>query len=203
MTTDPTNSIVRKVLRASMRDLRRQLSLEEQDSTAKTVTETALLQSCFTLGNDIAIYMSADGEVDTGILLETLTDLGKRCYLPVLLKATTTLEFRQYLPGHPLIRNSFGLLEPDTNATTIAPESLSTVFMPLVAFDEKGNRLGMGKGYYDRTFAFKMDQTDGAATSPVLIGLAHECQRVESLEAASWDVPLKGVITGRKIYQCL
>ncbi len=186
-----------------MRDLRRQLGVEEQNITAKTVTETALLQSFFTLGNDIAIYMSADGEVDTGILLETLTDLGKRCYLPVLVKATTTLEFRQYLPGQPLIRNSFGLLEPDSSAATIAPESLSTVFMPLVAFDDKGNRLGMGKGYYDRTFAFKMSQADGGANSPVLIGLAHECQRVENLEAASWDVPLKGVITGQKMYQCL
>ncbi len=206
MKSESASLIDKKALRASKRVLRRQLSAAEQHSTAKTVTETALLQSCFLLGNDIAIYMSADGEVDTGILLETLLELGKNCYLPVMLDATTTLEFRQYLPEQPLIRNSFGLHEPGPEAPTIVPEMLSTVFMPLVAFDEKGNRLGMGKGYYDRTFAFKLKQTDGtvgSSASPVLIGLAHECQRVEDLQAASWDVPLRGIITGRKMYQCL
>jgi len=204
--SEPASSIDKKALRASKRELRRQLGADEQHNTAKTVTETALLQPFFPLGNDIAIYMSADGEVDTGILLETLLELGKNCYLPVMLDATTTLEFRQYLPGRPLIRNSFGLHEPGPEAATIAPELLSTVFMPLVAFDEQGNRLGMGKGYYDRTFAFKMmpaNETIKSPESPVLIGLAHECQRVENLQAASWDVPLKGIITGRKLYQCL
>ena len=206
MNSEPSSSIDKKALRASKRELRQHLGADEQHSTAKTVTETALLQSFFPLGNDIAIYMSANGEVDTGILLETLLELGKNCYLPVMLDATTTLEFRQYLPDQPLIRNSFGLHEPGPNAPKIAPQLLSTVFMPLVAFDDKGNRLGMGKGYYDRTFAFKMksaNETAKSPASPVLIGLAHECQKVESLEAATWDVPLKGIITGRKMYQCL
>ncbi len=206
MKSESTSSIDKKALRASKRELRRQIGADEQHNTAKTVTETALLQPFFRLGNDIAIYMSADGEVDTGILLETLLELGKNCYLPVMLDATTTLEFRQYLPEKPLIRNSFGLHEPGPEAPTIAPELLSAVFMPLVAFDERGNRLGMGKGYYDRTFAFKIRQAHKSLKSPespVLIGLAHECQRVENLEAANWDVPLKGIITGRKMYQCL
>jgi len=55
----------------------------------------------------------------------------------------------------------------------------------------------MGKGYYDRTFAFVRGNI---AAGPVLIGLGHECQRVEKLEAASWDVPLGGIITGQQFY---
>ena len=97
-----------------------------------------------------------------------------------------------------MLRNFFGLLEPEPTAPVIAPQDLSCVFMPLVAFDDKGNRLGMGKGYYDRTFAFVNDKS---AKGPELIGLAHECQRVENLEAADWDVPLGGIITGQQFYQ--
>ena len=181
-----------------MRDLRRHILPEEQQQVAKSATETALNQTAFPLGDSIALYMSADGELDTHFLLETLLNQGKKCYLPVLVAETTTLLFRQYLPEVPLVKNSFGVLEPGPTAGTIAPGDISCVFMPLVAFDVEGNRLGMGKGYYDRTFAFCKEKN---ATGPVLIGLAHECQRVENLEAADWDVPLGGIITGQNFYQ--
>ena len=188
----------RKLLRNEIRARRRGLSVHEQLSTAQSVMETALSQTRFPLGDHIALFMSADGEVDTGPLLTALVSLGKSCYLPVLEPATTTLQFRQYLPDAPLVTNFFGLQEPAPEAPVIAPEALSTVFMPLVGFDLEGNRLGMGKGYYDRTFAF-LKEDDGKG--PALIGLAHECQRVESLEAAAWDVPLGGIITGAAFYR--
>ncbi|MBT5483888.1 MAG: 5-formyltetrahydrofolate cyclo-ligase [Gammaproteobacteria bacterium] len=188
----------RKSLRKQMRELRRSLLPEDQARVAKSAAKTALNQSAFPLGESIALYMAADGEIDTGFLLQTLLDQGKNCYLPVLVEETTTLIFRQFLPDKPMLRNFYGLLEPEATAPAIAPEDLSCVFMPLVAFDDKGNRLGMGKGYYDRTFAFVNDKS---AKGPELIGLAHECQRVENLEAADWDVPLGGIITGQQFYQ--
>lgn len=190
-------SPARKQLRQQARELRRNLGVGEQAQTANNVAKTALTQTAFALGEHIALYMDADGEVGTQPLLEALLAQGKFCYLPVLLKATTTLEFRQYQPGRPLVENFFGLLEPQAGTPVIAPQDLTTVFMPLVAFDDAGNRLGMGKGYYDRTFAFLMDEQ---AKGPNLIGLAHECQRVERLEAASWDVPLEGIVTGQQLY---
>jgi len=180
-------------LRKALRAQRRGLSPEVQHATARTVAETALGEAHFPLGQHIALFSSADGEVDTGPLLDVLLARGKACYLPVLVEDTTSLLFRQLVPGRPLVTNLYGLKEPDAEAPVIAPEQLDTVFMPLVGFDGSGNRLGMGKGYYDRTFAFLMDN---AAAGPVLIGLAHECQRVGKLEAAAWDVPLWGIVTG-------
>jgi len=188
----------RKALRKELRKQRNNLSPEEQSATAHEVANSALSGDEFTPGDHIAIYMDADGEVGTMPLIKALLARGKCCYLPVLVEETTTLEFRQYLPDGPMETNFFGLLEPPASAPTIAPEILDTVFMPLVGFDTDGNRLGMGKGYYDRTFAFLRNKASGR---PLLIGLAHECQRVERLEAANWDVPLVGVITGRQFYR--
>jgi 5-formyltetrahydrofolate cyclo-ligase len=188
----------RKQLRKSIREKRRNIPSEEQREVGRKITETALSQTVFSLGDHIALFMSADGEVETALLLNALLEQGKSCYLPVLEPATTTLQFRRYLPDRPLITNFFGLQEPDAEAPVIAPADLSTVFMPLVAFDLSGNRLGMGKGYYDRTFTFLKRNN---ATAPVLIGLAHECQRVGKLEAADWDVPLAGIITGQEFYR--
>lgn len=197
MTSNVSNNTDKNLLRTQIRALRRAVPAIEQESTAKQLADTALNQDHFTLGNHIALYIDADGEAGTRYLLNALLDTGKTCYLPVLVEPTTTLEFRQYLPDKPLVINFFGLLEPERSAKTIKPENLTAVFMPLVAFDVKGNRLGMGKGYYDRTFAFVRKNP---AAGPVLIGLGHECQRVEKLEAATWDIPLGGIITGQQFY---
>ena len=67
-----------------------------------------------------------------------------------------------------------------------------------MGFDECGNRMGMGGGFYDRTFAFL--NTDSKPKRPTLIGLAHECQKVDSLESESWDIPMDWIVTGKRTY---
>jgi 5-formyltetrahydrofolate cyclo-ligase len=70
--------------------------------------------------------------------------------------------------------------------------------MPLVAFDEQGNRLGMGGGFYDRTLAYLRQREQWRR--PLLIGLAHECQKVPSLESQRWDIPLDAIFTEAAVY---
>ena len=77
------------------------------------------------------------------------------------------------------------------------PSLLSLVLLPLVAFDAKGNRMGMGGGYYDRAFEFKQKTL---SYLPRLIGLAHELQKKEQLPTESWDIPLFAIFTDKKIY---
>ena len=69
----------------------------------------------------------------------------------------------------------------------------------MVGFDTKGNRLGMGAGFYDRTFNFKLSEK---INTPLLIGLAYECQKLDNLTPNSWDVPLDYIITEDTIYDC-
>jgi 5-formyltetrahydrofolate cyclo-ligase len=75
---------------------------------------------------------------------------------------------------------------------------LDLVLVPLVGFDARGNRLGMGGGFYDRHFAFLRNRR--AWRRPLLIGIAFDVQRVPRLSDAAHDVPLWGIVTERGIY---
>ena len=71
--------------------------------------------------------------------------------------------------------------------------------MPLVACDEHGNRLGRGKGFYDRAFDF-VRTPSASANPPLLVGIAHECQICPTpLPYESWDVPLAAIATPTKL----
>jgi 5-formyltetrahydrofolate cyclo-ligase len=96
--------------------------------------------------------------------------------------------------------NRFGIPEPVVaQRQLIKPWALDMVFVPLVAFDNHGHRLGMGGGYYDRTFAFKLQRT--YLTGPVMVGLAHNLQHRPSIASNPWDIPLDWVITETHRYR--
>ncbi|MGD9152528.1 MAG: 5-formyltetrahydrofolate cyclo-ligase [Gammaproteobacteria bacterium] len=119
----------------------------------------------------------------------------KHCYLPLIRQGKSELYFIEYLTGDDLQVGSFKILEPKFDKQKlITPEDLDLVLMPLAAFDMHGNRLGMGGGYYDRTFA--------RTSHPMLIGVAYTCQEVPQIAAEPWDVKLHGVVTeeGFKIF---
>ena len=79
----------------------------------------------------------------------------------------------------------------------LAPQALDLVLTPLTVFDAERNRIGMGGGFYDRSFAFRKDP---AHTRPRLVGVAHELQKVEHIEPEDWDVRLDLVVTDEAIY---
>lgn len=106
------------------------------------------------------------------------------------------MRFFLYKRNDILHPNRYGINEPK-DTPSIDTETLDIILTPLVAFDRQGHRLGMGGGYYDRTFSFLLNQAD--IPRPKLIGLAYACQEVPSLSPDPWDVPLHGVVTERKI----
>ena len=152
----------------------------------------------------IALYLANDGEIDPMPLLAGAVAMGKRCYLPRLKPShgqprRNELWFFRYEPGAPLEANRYGIPEPlAESGKRIAAQALDLVLLPLVAFDRAGNRLGMGAGYYDQTFAFT--RAPNCWHRPRLLGLAHDWQLVESLPARSWDIPLDGAATDLQVY---
>ena len=99
--------------------------------------------------------------------------------------------FLRYQPDTKMIKNKFGIPEPQLNVQNIMPiDELDIVFTPLVAFDKQGNRLGMGGGFYDRTLQ------NWRQKSFLPVGLAHRCQEVDNLPVESWDMPLFTVLKG-------
>jgi len=115
----------------------------------------------------------------------------KRVFVPTIQK-NSKLEFVEFLSDTKTSPNEFSLQEP-VDGVKIDSRNLDVVFTPLVAFDSQKNRIGMGGGYYDRTFSFL--QEDRLALKPKLIGLSFDCQRVENIVASPWDIPLFDVIT--------
>ena len=88
--------------------------------------------------------------------------------------------------------NFFGILEPHLGAR-IDTRRLDIVLTPLVAFDDRGVRIGVGRGYYDRCFQFLRNRS--AWQRPKLLGVAYELQHLPYLERQAWDVPLWGAVT--------
>lgn len=140
-----------------------------------------LFASALPLRGVIAGYAAFDGEPDVWPFMAR----HPRCALPVL-ESATRMAFRKWRPGAPLRGNRFGIAEPAAGRP-VHPLSLSAVLTPLVAFDDAGNRLGMGAGYYDRRFSHPR--------RPLLVGIAHDFQRVAELPRRAWDVPLDAVVT--------
>ena len=99
-----------------------------------------------------------------------------------------------YNPDDTLTPNRFGILEPTLEGNRLIPaRNLDLVLVPLVAFDRTGKRLGMGKGYYDQTFAFL--KQENTRKMPHLIGLAYGFQEIADLPMDDWDIPLYGIAT--------
>jgi 5-formyltetrahydrofolate cyclo-ligase len=187
-------------VRREMRTLRRQLSPQTARHHSRQLKRLAGNFKPFRHSRRIAFYIAADGEIDPEPLMMLAHKAGKRVYLPILRQRPTGgLWFASYRPGDPVVYNRYRIPEPVMHLRRIAmPWSLDMVFVPLVAFDTSGNRLGMGGGFYDRTFAFKHRRNRWCG--PKLIGLAHDFQGIDQLRKQAWDIPLDAVITERAIY---
>jgi 5-formyltetrahydrofolate cyclo-ligase len=189
----------KKAIRTKLRQQRRALT-DKQQKQASSHLFRQLNQSRLLLRHThIALYLGNDGELNPESFIPALWARKKKLYLPVIhpLKKHT-LCFCALNKGTRLRENRFGIKEPDfTRCKRLSRQFLSLVMLPLVAFDNKGNRMGMGGGFYDRSFAYKHRK---ARSKPMMIGLAHSFQEQQRLPTEAWDVPLNGIVTDKQFY---
>jgi 5-formyltetrahydrofolate cyclo-ligase len=188
----------KSALRSELRARRNALSAVQQAHASQLVLRHLMQLPQFMRARYVALYIANDGEIDPAPIAEQLWKMDKHCYLPVLRPdKDKTLWFVEYTPDALLVKNRFGIPEPDFRRHHKLPaQRLDVVLMPLVGFDRSGARLGMGGGFYDTTFAFKQQNTSG---KPYLIGLAHSCQQVDSLMTEAWDLPLFAIATEQEM----
>ena len=182
-------------LRVRLRRLRRSLPSEEQSSAATGLLEKIRDQEFFRACRQVSFYMAVAGEISPGPLLRLALDEKKSCFLPVI-AGEHDLDFVSYEAGTNLAENRWRIPEP-AQGTHIEPQSLDLAFVPLVGFTRACYRLGNGKGFYDRAFAFRLTSSE---SRPMLVGLAHECQLLDALPVREWDVPLDAVVTPERIF---
>lgn len=187
-------------IRKHLRQKRNALTPSKQSNNAEQafIQFKKLLQSSvsFQTPQKIALYLAQDSELSTDKAIQFLwNETEHEVYLPVLeTRDDWHMAFVRYTKQSEMQSNQFGIKEPYApHSEHLSGEKMDWVFMPLVGFDCNGNRLGMGGGYYDRTFALKLETK---ANQTKLIGWAHQCQKTtEPLPKEPWDVPLDGVIT--------
>lgn len=184
MTTDRTT------LRSSLRTLRRAIPAPQRIASADDLANRLLALPFAPTSGYVAGYWAMDGEIALHSWQLRLPRQLVYC-LPVL-HDDNRLRFAPWRPGDALTTNHFGIPEPDVEpASALQPEALSLVVMPLVGFDTGGHRLGMGGGWYDRSFAFR----NATLPPPWLVGAGFDVQQVAHLEAASWDVQPDAICT--------
>lgn len=191
------NNLLKKKLRKQIRTLRKNLTPQQQLHAAEQLCQRILTCIKTRQANKVALFCSMDGEINTQMAIEALWHNNVAVYLPVIHPFNPhALLFIKYDATTPMKRSSLGMLEPLVECHQICPlAQLDILFTPLVAFDDTGNRLGMGGGFYDRT----LERLDSNKTA--VIGLAHDCQKVSSIPTEPWDISLKQIITPSKLYE--
>ncbi|WP_213878258.1 5-formyltetrahydrofolate cyclo-ligase [Pseudomonas sp. dw_358] len=202
MTTpaSPDRNQQRNHLRRTLRKARRNLTTAQQQAAARGLYRQLAQHPLFRRARHISLYLPVDGEIDPRLLLREAQRRGKRTYLPVLSAwPRTKMVFQRVKPGEKLRPNRFSIAEPFVRpARQRVIWALDLVLMPLVGFDENGGRLGMGGGFYDRSLAYRSRRAKWQ--KPVLLGLAHECQKVERLDQARWDIAMQGTVSDQGWY---
>jgi 5-formyltetrahydrofolate cyclo-ligase len=178
-------------IRNDVRAKRAALEPAYRDAASANIAEKIFRAHWFSRAENIACYLSVGAEVDSWPVVARAWLMGKRIFAPVV-QENMSLQFREITAETDLGGTSFGLFEPLSGAL-ISPRKLDIVITPLVAYDKNMNRVGMGGGCYDRTFAFLRNRR--AYRHPKLIGVAFACQEVEKIDANAWDIPLFQVLT--------
>jgi 5-formyltetrahydrofolate cyclo-ligase len=141
----------------------------------------------------IASYWPVKSEVDVRPLLSYFYKRGHTCALPAVVAKNKPLIFREWCPGDLLISGIYNILTPDEKAPLITP---TVLFIPVLGFDRQGHRLGRGEGYYDRTL-----EKLRAQHQIIAIGVAFDCQEVDSIPHEAFDQSMNYIITPTQIIE--
>lgn len=164
------------------------------DETARRAASDRMADKFFeivTVAKDdvVAAYWPLEGEADIRPVLSRLAARGVACALPVVVEREAPLVFRRWAEGDDMATSGFGVSEPLPEAEEVTP---TLVLVPLLAWDERGHRLGYGGGFYDRTLAQLRAGNPGLRA----YGYAFACQRMDGiLPSLQHDMTLDGVIT--------
>lgn len=184
-------------IRNYYRDHRHALALAAQPQAAYALAAHASTHPIFKTSQHIACYYSHEDEISTFPLIAKIWEQGKVCYLPVMTEEKS-IKFVRFQEHDVMEPNKYGIWEPFDQSKFIKVSELQLIFMPLIAFDAKGHRLGRGAGYYDRSLAFLFGETE-PEHRPHLAGVAYAGQLANTLPTDPWDVCLNSVVTEQGI----
>ncbi|OGS43475.1 MAG: 5-formyltetrahydrofolate cyclo-ligase [Elusimicrobia bacterium RIFOXYD2_FULL_34_15] len=145
----------------------------------------------FKKAKKIMFYLPFQNEVDTKKMIEKAFKLHKEVFFPKIIKDRVVAIKVKNLSN--LVQGKYGILEPETKVyNSKAVDFLDVVIVPGVVFDKKCNRVGFGKGYFDKFLKKNKNSKK--------VGLAHSFQIVDNISVSKRDVPMDIVITEKQIF---
>ena len=183
----------KKLIRERMHKQRNSLSFEEVREKSKKIKDTLFSLSYIKESNKIMTYVSFKNEVSTIDIINELLKMGKEIIVPICDTKDYTLIPSRILSMDELSVSYFGIMEPkEPFIRPVDPKDIDVILVPGLAFDRNRNRLGHGKGFYDR---FLRSVKDDA----IKIALAYDFQILDSIPAEDWDIPMDLIITNKGI----
>jgi 5-formyltetrahydrofolate cyclo-ligase len=182
-------------IRALAGELRDSLSAAQVEQQSRLIQDRAVQSAFYRGASAIALYSATGNEVATEAIRRDALDTNKRIYFPRL-TANSGLQWVASSDANAFRAGRYGILEPTGNDVLGAENADGlVVFVPGVAFDVYGNRLGRGQGWYDRALATLEDRA-------VAVALAYEFQMMERIPAEPWDRPVQYIVTEGRIIDC-
>jgi 5-formyltetrahydrofolate cyclo-ligase len=183
----------KRSLRKQARSARAALSPEYRRHAVRQALRKALRAGLFLKGKRWGFYLPVEAEFDVLPLLNQALHMGKDCFLPITAqRIAQPLRFARLDGRHELTHNRYGIIEPHSRSLMNA-RWIDVMLMPLVGFDSKGRRLGMGGGYYDATLAYLRSRKRWR--KPLLVGVAYACQELKEVPTEPWDIRLDMMLT--------
>ena len=176
-------------LRRKLRLQRKQMTREQHSDLDRKINRALLTHVQALKISSVAAFWPFDGEPDLRPALKAMAALDITLALPVLKKdAGFGMSMHRWRPHSSMRENRFHIPEP-VNEPILDLADIEVLVIPLVAWDSRGHRLGMGSGFYDRMLACLR-----GGNSPLRVGAAYSAQQVDEVPVDAWDVPLHAVV---------
>ena len=182
----------KELIRKQLLTRRNKLTKDEVVSKSNIIQHALERHSSFQQAHTILFYVSYGHEVFTHDLIKTYITRDKTILVPYSNTETCRITPVKITKWNELVKGSYGILEPQHH--TLYKENIDLIILPGVGFDRNGNRLGHGKGYYDRLIT-------RSKTTP-LIGLAYDFQIIPTIPTQSHDRPVDIIITETETITC-
>lgn len=171
-------------IRSKIRATKALLTHQEKKTAAARVWEVVESTAAFMLADRILMYHSLNDELDTIDFLAKWHDR-KRFFLPRV--HGVNLELLP-LDFDNLVQGAFSIMEP-SEGDAVSVDDIELIIVPGVAYDRRGNRVGRGKGFYDRLLG---------ESRAMKIGVGYDFQLVDEIDSEPHDIPVDAVITDRR-----
>lgn len=181
----------KKQLRDTVLAIRDAMPAEVRRAASVAILARVCAMPAYARANVVLAYMGFGTEIETNAFFERIVNDGKTAVLPRVDRASQSLRLHSARSASGLLTSKWGIREPRTDAPAVSIDAVDFVLMPGVAFDRSGNRLGYGRGYYDKLLS---------AANPALarVAAAFSCQVVERVPVGSHDKKVQCIFTEKE-----